>query len=69
MTRCCVRDDTSTTGASPVTVMVSSRDPTRISPSTEVMPLPDTMTPSRFAVLKPASVKVTAYAPGRNSVN
>ena len=50
---------TSTTGASPVTVIVSSSEPTRSSPSTVTMPEPLTVTPSRLTVLNPGSVKVT----------
>ena len=55
---------TSTTGASPVTVIVSCTPPTRSSLSTVVTVVPLIVSPSRLTVLKPASVKVTEYAPG-----
>ena len=50
---------TSTTGASPVTVIVSSTEPTAICASTvAVNPAPMVM-PSRTTVEKPGSVNVT----------
>ena len=58
-TRCCVELRTSTIGASPVTVIVSSSEPTRSSPSMFTTPEPLSVTPSRFTVLNPESVKVT----------
>jgi hypothetical protein len=58
---------TSTTGVSPVTVMVSSSAPTLRSPFTVATKLPDSSMPSRFTVLKPASENVTEYVPGRRS--
>ena len=59
MTRCRFVFCTSTMGVSPVTVIVSSSDPTRISASTLAVNEPASTTPSRFTVLKPPSVKVT----------
>ena len=53
----------STTGVSPVTVMVSSTPPTRKSASTVMTPVPPTARPSRFTVLKPGSVNVTRIGP------
>ena len=58
-TRCCVVLDTSTSGDSPVTVIVSSSEPTRSSLSTVTAADPLTATPSRLTVLNPASEKVT----------
>ena len=58
-TRCVVVLWTLTTGASPVTVIVSSSAPTRSSASTLDVPVPARVTPSRLVVLKPASVNVT----------
>src|SRR5665213_21797 len=56
---------TSTMGVSPVTVMVSATAPTRMSALTLDVTNPESSTPSRFDVLKPDSVKVTEYTPGR----
>jgi hypothetical protein len=50
---------TSTTGVSPVTVMVSSTPPTRISTPMLMTPAPETSTASRFIVVNPGSVNVT----------
>ena len=50
---------TSTIGDSPVTVMVSSRLPTRISPSMVAVKLAEMSTASRLTVEKPVSVRVT----------
>ena len=48
----------STIGLSPVTVMVSSTAPTRISASMFEVKLGDTSMPSRFTVLNPGNVNV-----------
>jgi hypothetical protein len=58
MTVCCRADCTSTTGVSPVTVMVSARAPTRISALMLVTPPPVSSTPSRTTLVKPGSVNV-----------
>ena len=50
---------TSTTGDSPLTVIVSSSAPTRISVLTEATKAPVSSMPSRFEVANPGSVKVT----------
>ena len=50
---------TSTTGVSPVTVIVSATAPTRMSAFTLAVENPVSSTPSRFAVLNPDNVKVT----------
>ena len=50
---------TSTTGDSPVTVIVSSRPPTRISTGMVSVCEPVNSMPSRFTVLKPGSVTVS----------
>ena len=50
---------TSTSGASPVTVMLSSMEPTFISPFTVAVALAVSVMPSRRNVLKPCSVNVT----------
>jgi hypothetical protein len=55
---------TSTMGDSPLTVMVSSRAPTCMSPLTVATKVPLSSIPSRRAVLNPASENVTVYAPG-----
>ena len=55
---------TSTTGVSPVTVIVSCTPPTRSSASTAMTAEPLTMTPSRLTVAKPASVNVTRVGAG-----
>lgn len=49
----------STTGASPVTVIVSSSAPTRISASTPTVAAPASVMPSRSTVLNPGRLKVT----------
>ena len=59
ITRCLVALCTSTSGASPVTVTVSSRAPTRISASIAAINEPVNSTPSRRNTLKPGRVKVT----------
>ena len=51
---------TSTTGVSPVTVIVSSRPPTRNSIGIVSVAVPPSTSPSRFTVLKPGNVKVRA---------
>jgi hypothetical protein len=51
--------DVSTSGDSPVTVIVSSRAPTCISALTFAVKPAGSWMPSRLKVLKPASVKVT----------
>src|SRR5438132_323268 len=56
---------TSMTGVSPVTVMVSATAPTFMSAFTIVTMPTLTSRPSRLTVLKPVSVKVTEYGPGR----
>ncbi len=50
---------TSTSGVSPVTVIVSCTPPTRSSASAVTTPVPLTIRPSRFTVAKPGRVKVT----------
>ena len=58
----------STTGDAPVTVTVSSIDPTLNSAfAGAVKPVVSSM-PSRLTVLKPCSLNVTEYVPGRRSV-
>src|SRR5688500_5776859 len=64
-TRCCRVLCTSTTGDSPVTVMVSSIPPTRRSALMRAVKLPDSSTPSRCTTAKPGNVNVTVYSPGR----
>jgi hypothetical protein len=59
ITRCLVALCTSTSGATPVTVTVSSRAPTRISASIVAMNEPVNSMPSRLNTLKPGSVNVT----------
>ena len=49
----------STTGVSPVTVIVSDTLPTRRFSLIVVVPVPITSTPSRLSVAKPDSVKLT----------
>ena len=56
---------TSTIDASPVTVIVSSTAPTRSSAGTVATNDPVSSMPSRLTVLKPVSVNVTVYVPGR----
>ena len=50
---------TSTSGVSPVTVIVSSSAPTRRSASIFAVNDPDSTMPSRFTVLKPGRVNAT----------
>jgi hypothetical protein len=57
--RVCADDWMSTIGLSPVTVMVSSTAPTRMSASMFEVKLGDTSIPSRLTVLNPGSVKLT----------
>jgi hypothetical protein len=57
----------STIGAWPETVTVSSSAPTAISALTVAVNSAGSSMPSRFSVLKPASVNVTVYGPGRRS--
>src|SRR6059036_513925 len=57
----------STTGVAPVTVTVSSTAPTRSWTSTFAANPVVNPIPSRTTVLKPVSVKVTLYVPGRSS--
>ena len=59
MTRCRVVLWTSTTGVSPLTVMVSAIEPTRKSALTVATNVPVSSMPSRLTVEKPGSVKVT----------
>ncbi len=59
---------TSTTGLAPVTVMVSSRLPTRISASTLAVNPAASRIPSRTTVVNPSRAKVTLYSPGRSWV-
>jgi hypothetical protein len=63
-TRCVTTFCTSTVGVSPVTVIVSSSEPTRR--STLMFAVNDAVssTPSRRTVLKPCSANVTVYDPG-----
>ena len=49
----------STTGDSPVTVIVSSSEPTRRSAFTLTVAEPESSTPSRATVLNPVSVNFT----------
>ena len=58
--RCCAADWMSTTGVSPVTVIVSVTAPTLRSAFTVAVKLTFTSMASRLTVLKPASVNVTA---------
>ena len=59
---------TSTIGDSPVTVIVSSSEPTRSSALTVDTNVPVSSMPSRLTVLNPVSVNVTEYVPGRKSM-
>ncbi len=59
MTFCCVTFCTSTVGDSPVTVIVSCNEPTRMSALTVAVKAAVSSTPSRRTVLKPVSVKET----------
>ena len=56
-------------GDSPVTVIVSSSEPTFRSTSTLATNVPVNSMPSRLTVENPLRVKVTAYVPGRSSMN
>ena len=58
--RCADALCTSTTGVWPLTVMVSSRAPTRSSPFTWAVVSATTSMPSCLVVLNPGSVNVTA---------
>ncbi len=58
---------TSTTGDSPVTVIVSATPPTRISAGIVTVFVPVSSIFSRLTALKPDSVNVTVYVPGRKS--
>ena len=55
---------TSTTGDSPVTVMVSSSEPTFMSAGMVSVAVPLSSIPSRLTRLKPVSLKVSVYVPG-----
>ena len=59
---------TSTTGVSPVTVIVSCSAPTRISIGMVSTAVPIISMPSRLIVLKPGSVNVSEYVPGFRSM-
>ena len=67
-TRRCWKARVSTNGAAPETVTVSSSPPTFNSAFTVAVNAAGNSRPSRFNVLKPASVNVTVYVPGRNSM-
>jgi hypothetical protein len=58
--RCCAADWMSTTGVSPVTVIVSLTAPTLRSAFTVAVKLILTSMASRFTVLKPVNVNVTS---------
>ena len=55
---------TSTTGVSPVTVIVSSSAPTRMSIGIVSVVVPLSSMPSRLTTLKPVSLNVSEYVPG-----
>ena len=57
----------STIGLSPETVIVSSTEPTFMSALTFAVKAEVSSMPSRLTLLKPVSVNVTAYVPGRRS--
>src|SRR5262245_9711840 len=57
----------STIGDAPLTVMVSSRAPTRMSAFTVAVKPDVSSTPSFLTVLKPGRLKVTIYVPGGRS--
>jgi hypothetical protein len=59
---------TSTTGVSPVTVIVSAMPPTRISAGMDNVWVPDSSMPPRLTVMKPASENVSSYVPARRSM-
>src|SRR6185503_15076920 len=56
-----------TTGEAPETVIVSSREPTPSSALRVAVNSDGRTRPSRLNVLKPVSVNVTVYVPGRRS--
>ena len=58
-TTCCTALWTSTVGVPPVTVMLSSSEPTRMSALICAVKLAGSSRPSRTTVLKPGSEKVT----------
>ena len=62
-------DCTSTTGASPETVTVSSRAPTDSTASTVAVKPPGSSWFSTRTVEKPGSVNVMVYVPGRRSTS
>jgi site-specific recombinase XerD len=68
ITRCWTTFCTSTVGAAPVTVTVSASAPTRRSAFTVAVNDAVNSIPSRLTVLKPDSVNVTVYTPGRRSM-
>ena len=57
----------STNGAAPLTVMLSSSDPTGRSALTVAVKPAVSVMPSRLRVLKPVMLNVTEYEPGRRS--
>ena len=59
MTRCWMVFETSTTGVSPVTVIVSSTPPTAMSALTVAVNEPASSMPTRRTLENPASEKVT----------
>ena len=67
ITFCCRTFAVSTSGVAPVTVIVSSRDPTSMAAFTVAVNPAGSSTPSRRTVLKPVNVNVTVYAPGLRS--
>jgi hypothetical protein len=58
----------STSGAAPVTVIVSSTAPTCIETLTFAVNAAGNSIPSRLTTLKPGNVNVTVYTPGRRSL-
>ena len=64
ITRCVCALCTSTTGASPVTVIVSATAPTCRSSLTVATNAPASSIPSRLTVRNPVRVKVITYLPG-----
>ena len=58
----------STSGDAPLTVTVSSIEPTRRSPFTVAVNPAESWMPSRLTVLNPGRLKVTVYVPGRKSM-
>src|SRR3989304_526553 len=67
MVDCFLALTTSTTGDSPVTVIVSSTPPTRRSASTRAANEPLSSIPGRSTVANPGSLNLTTYVPGRRS--